>query len=74
MQDADVAIFTLRALKALGIHLAIDDFGTGYSSLSYLKSLPVDTLKIDRTFVDGPGDDSQATRRSCTASSRWHRR
>lgn len=61
MQDADAAIFTLRALKALGIHLAIDDFGTGYSSLSYLKSLPVDTLKIDRSFVDGLGQESQDT-------------
>jgi EAL domain-containing protein (putative c-di-GMP-specific phosphodiesterase class I) len=61
MQDAQAADFTLRALKALGIHLAIDDFGTGYSSLSYLKSLPVDTLKIDRSFVDGLGHESQDT-------------
>jgi EAL domain-containing protein (putative c-di-GMP-specific phosphodiesterase class I) len=61
MKDAESAIATLQALKAIGIQLAIDDFGTGYSSLAYLKRFPVDTIKIDRSFVNGLGHDLQDT-------------
>lgn len=52
MDDVQGALETLNNIKSLGIHLSIDDFGTGYSSLSYLKKLPVNTLKIDKTFID----------------------
>jgi len=51
MEDVKHSISSLQAMRALGLTIAIDDFGTGFSSLSYLSQLPVDTLKIDRSFV-----------------------
>jgi diguanylate cyclase (GGDEF)-like protein len=55
--DPDGAIRTLNALKALDANLAMDDFGTGYSNLAYLQKLPIDVLKIDRSFVSGLMED-----------------
>ena len=51
MEDVNHSIVSLKAIRAMGVTVAVDDFGTGYSSLSYLSKLPVDTLKIDRSFV-----------------------
>ena len=51
MEDVAHTIESLQALRALGVRIAIDDFGTGFSSLSYLSKLPVDSLKIDRSFI-----------------------
>ena len=61
MEDASTAAASLNRLKQLGVDVAIDDFGTGYSSLSYLRELPVDFLKIDRSFVSHLGTKPEAT-------------
>jgi diguanylate cyclase (GGDEF)-like protein len=59
MADPSGAVEMLQQIKSLGIRLAIDDFGTGYSSLSYLHRFPLDTLKIDRSFISGMGDEGE---------------
>jgi EAL domain-containing protein (putative c-di-GMP-specific phosphodiesterase class I) len=57
MENAEDMISVFHELKKMNVHLAIDDFGTGYSSLAYLKRFPVDTIKVDRSFIqDIPGD------------------
>lgn len=65
MQDAEHVVETLRSLKQLGISISIDDFGTGYSALAYLRRFPIDSLKIDRSFLREvtrePDDASIAT-------------
>ena len=57
MKDVEYSIQTLRMFKEAGVKVAIDDFGTGYSSLSYLKRFPIDTLKVDRSFIHGVPND-----------------
>ncbi len=61
MHDTDSVLGAMHALRKQGIHFSIDDFGTGYSSLSYLKRFPVESLKIDRGFVDGLGQEAGDT-------------
>jgi len=57
MQNAETGSQLLEQIRELGVKVAIDDFGTGYSSLSYLKRLPIDTVKLDRSFVTGASTD-----------------
>jgi diguanylate cyclase (GGDEF)-like protein len=61
MQDVEETINTLNGLKEIGVHVTVDDFGTGYSSLSYLKRFPIQTLKLDKSFVTGIPVDADAT-------------
>ena len=61
MRDPAASLEIMKTFRAMDIHLVVDDFGTGYSSLSYLKRFPVDTLKVDKSFVDGLGKDPEST-------------
>jgi PAS domain S-box-containing protein len=69
MEHSDANIATLRALRAHGVRIALDDFGTGYSSLSYLTRMPINNLKVDRSFVSGmmTGDENLAIVRAVLA-------
>jgi len=59
MENAERLMSVLQQLRRLGVHLSVDDFGTGYSSLAYLKRLPVDSVKVDRSFIKDLPDDSE---------------
>ena len=56
--DAELAVQRMQQLRSLGVQISMDDFGTGYSSLTYLRGLPVDEVKIDKTFVLGIVEDA----------------
>jgi EAL domain-containing protein (putative c-di-GMP-specific phosphodiesterase class I) len=60
IDSAELALAALRSLKDMGVSIALDDFGTGYSSLSYLRLFPFDRIKIDKSFIQGLGEDACA--------------
>jgi diguanylate cyclase (GGDEF)-like protein len=62
VRDEDRALVVLDELKQIGVRLALDDFGTGYSSLGYLNTLPIDTIKVDHTFISTLSDDPDSQR------------
>jgi diguanylate cyclase (GGDEF)-like protein len=66
MRDLEASVDALKAVRAMGVQIAVDDFGTGHSSLSYLKKLPIDVIKIDRSFVRDIVDDADDAE-ICTA-------
>jgi EAL domain-containing protein (putative c-di-GMP-specific phosphodiesterase class I) len=72
MHDLAVAIVRLHELKGLGVHLAIDDFGTGYSSLAYLRQMPIDAVKIDKSFVDGVAEEPAVARATIALAGTLH--
>ena len=61
IENLDVTLPRLHALRSLGVRLAVDDFGTGYSSLSYLADLPVNFVKIDKSFIDRMTPDAEGS-------------
>jgi EAL domain-containing protein (putative c-di-GMP-specific phosphodiesterase class I) len=62
VRDEDRALVVLDELKQIGVKLALDDFGTDYSSLGYLNTLPIDTIKVDHTFISKLSDDPDSQR------------
>jgi EAL domain-containing protein (putative c-di-GMP-specific phosphodiesterase class I) len=64
MRDLDSTVRNLKSLKSLGLRIAVDDFGTGYSSFSHLEQLPIDILKVDRSFVANVANVKNGSRRA----------